>query len=194
MGRVRILVVSMVSSALMLLAVSAQAGGFNRPDLLDVDDSSSYTGTGSSLPFSWAWMTADYDDADVSGSMSGSIRDSNHLVRVWSQLYQPDTTRRNHRSARINQKRYVNVWVALYTVSGTVDINSGFPEKCKGAMRADDRDRDGNYNLTPLGDDRIRGRLRCPRDVLSDLGFSAANVDIIQNLIGRSTKFNIKLP
>ncbi len=194
MGRVRFLIVLMVSSALVLLAASAQAGGgFNRLDILDVSDGSTYTGTEGT---SWAWMYAAATWGSVWGSLGGTAQDSNNRVRFWAGLYQPDSMKRNHRMAMADQKRHVALQIRLYALPGgtTIANESGNPEKCKGKVKADDRDRDGNYNVTPTGDDRIRARLRCPRDVLEQLGFTPVEVGAIQGLIGTSTKFNVRLP
>jgi hypothetical protein len=204
MLRARFLTSLMISGALVMLAASAQGGAnFNRLDILDVDESSSYQGTTGSMPFSWAFMYADDDWASVWGSMSGSVQDANNRVRIWSQLYQPDTMKRNHRMAKADQKRYTAVWVALYalptgtqTTSPMVASNSGHPEKCKAQIKADDRDKDGSFDMGLLssGEDRIRARLRCPKDVLEQLGFTPVEVGAIQGLIGTRTKFNIRLP
>jgi len=196
MGRARFLTVLMISSALALLTVSAQAGWFNRPDILDVSDSSSYTYTGSNSTWVRAFMYADDDWASVWGSMSGSAQDSNNRVQLFTYLWQPDNMMRNHRRAKANQKRYMYVQVQLRTVpyNALVDSNNTIVEECKGAMSADDRDRDDSFDLTPGGDDRIRGRLRCHRDVLEDLGFSPADITTIQDIIGRRTGFSIRLP
>lgn len=196
MGRARFLTVLMVSSALALLAVSAQAGSYNRPDILDVNDGSSYTDSGPSSAFVRAFMYADDDRAGVWGSMSGSARDANFRVHLFTYLYQPDTMSRNHRRAKANQKRYMFVDVTLRTMpyNGFVGRETGIVEDCKGAMTADDRDSDDNFDLSPAGDDRIRGRLRCHRDVLDDLGFDNVEVDAIQGIIGNRTRLNISLP
>jgi len=197
MGRVRLLTVSTVSSALVLLTVSAQAGWFNRPDVLDVSDSSSYTGTGPSAAFVRAFMYADDDWAGVWGSMSGSAQSANHRMELFTYLWQPDSVMRNHRRARANQKRYMYIQVRLRTAPfGAVILasESAIIEECKGAMTADDRDNDGNFDLSPAGDDRIRGRLRCYKNVLDDLGFSSTEIDIMQGIIGTKTRLNINLP
>ena len=196
MVRTRIVTVLMVGSALVLLAGSAQAGAaFNRPDLLDVDDDTGYWDSGSS-EWSWAGAYADDDRNNAFGSMSGSVRDANHRVRVYAQLYQPDTLMRNHRRAKISQKRYTWVRVGLYTqpTGSLVDANSTAIEDCRGAITADDRDRDEDFDLDPAGDDTIRGRLKCPRGILSDLGFSPTDVDTIQGLVGKRIQLKINLP
>jgi hypothetical protein len=201
MGRTRILTVLMVSSALVLSAVSAQGGAtFNRPDLLDVNDNTGYRDAVNS-EWSWAGAYADDDWNNAFGSMSGSVRDANHRVRVYAQLYQPDTIKRNHRRAKMSQKRYVWVWVGLYTqpTDTLVDSHSTAIEDCRGAITADDRaanarDRDGIFNLDPAGDDTIRGRFKCPRGILSDLGFSPADIDTIQGLVGKRIQLKINLP
>ena len=193
MGRVRSLTVLMVSSALVLMAANAQAGNFNRPDILDVSDGSTYTGTEGT---SWAWMYAAATWNSVWGSLGGTAQDANNRVRIWAGLYQPDSMKRNHRMARADQRRHMALQIRLYALPGVTMIasQSGNPEKCKGKLNADDRDRDGNYNVTPAGDDRIRARLRCPRDVLEQLAFTAVEIGAIQGLIGTSTKFNVRLP
>jgi len=197
MARVRLLTVLMVSSALVLLAVSAQGGAaFNRPDVLDVNDSSSYTDTGSSAAFVWARMYADDDGAGVWGSMSGSARSANYRVELFTSLWQPDSIMRNHRRAKANQKRYMYVRVRLRSepYGGFLGGVDAIVEGGKGAMTADDKDNDGNFDLSPAGDDRIRGRLRCHRDVLEDLDLPVDAIDIIQGIIGNRTRLNINLP
>ena len=197
MLRTRFLALLMVSSALVLLATSAQGGAsFNRVDILDVNDSSAYTDSGSSAPFVRAFMYADDDWASVWGSMSASARSANHLVQIFTYLYQPDSMVRNHRRAKANQKRfmYVQIWLRALPGNTLLARETDTVEGCKGSMKADDRDRDGNFSLSPTGDDTIRGRLRCPRGVLSDLGFSAGEVDTIQGIIGNRVRLNISLP
>jgi hypothetical protein len=196
MGRVRFLTVLIISSALVLSAASAQAGWFNRPDILDVSDSSSYTYDGDYDTWVRAFMYADDDWASVWGSMSASGRDGNHIVNVYTQLYQPDNMMRNHRKAKASQKRYMYMMMALRTspYGSTVDRNSTIVEDCKGSMQADDRDNDGSFDLSPAGDDRIRGKLRCRRDMLEELGFSPNDIDSIEGIIGNRTKMNIRLP
>lgn len=197
MGRVRLLTALTISSALVLLAGSAQAGFFNRPDVLDVNDSSYYADTGPSSAFVRAFMYADDDWASVWGSMSASARDTSFRVVLFTYLWQPDTAMRNHRRARANQKRYMYLDITIRTVpyNGFAERNSIYvAEKCKGAMTAEDRDNDGDFDLSPAGDDRIRGRLRCHRDILDDLGFSSTAIEILQGIIGNRTRLNISLP
>jgi hypothetical protein len=183
-----------------MMAASAQGGVFDRPDILDVNDDSKYTGTGTSAPYSYAFMYASRSWAGVSGSISGSVRDANNRVRIWSHTYQPDTVKRNHRMAKADQKRHTGVWVALYALPTDTLVASGngtgFPEKCKSQIKAQDRDRDGLFELGPgsSGDDRIRGKLRCPKDLLELLGFSPAEIGAIQGAFSKQTKFTVKLP
>ena len=196
MLRARFLFVAIACSALVSLAVSAQDGVFDRPDILDVNDSTVYTGSGSSAPFSRAFMYADDSWNSAFGSFSGSLRDANHRVVVWAYLYQPDTTKRNQRRAKFDQKRYMQLWVRLATVPGnsTVDVQSDFIERCKGSLKADDKDNDGIFNVMPAGKDSLRARLRCPRDVLEQLGFSATDIGTIQGIIGKRTNLTINFP
>jgi hypothetical protein len=198
MARVRLSTVLMVSSALVLVAANAQAGGGfnNRPDILDVNDSSSYNGSGPSSNFVWARMYADASSAGVWGSMSGSARSANYRVELFTSLWQPDSIMRNHRRAKANQKRYMYIQIGLRSepYGGFLGSVNSIVEGCKGAMTADDKDNDGNFDLSPAGDDRIRGRLRCHRDVLEDLDISADAIDIIQGIIGNRTRLDINLP
>jgi hypothetical protein len=141
-------------------------------------------------------MFADDDGAGVWGSMSGSARSASFRVELFTYLWQPDSMMRNHRRAKANQKRYMYVQIGLRSepYGGFLGSANSIVEDCKGAMTADDRDNDGDFDLNPAGDDRIRGRLRCHRDVLDDLGISAAGIDIIQGIIGSRLRLNINLP
>ena len=197
MGKNRFLTALMVGSALVLLATSAQGGAdFNRPDLLDVSDSSSYTDSGSSSRFARAFMYGHATWASVYGSMSSSARSTDHLVQTFTYLHQPDSMMRNHRRAKGSQKRYTYLTIWIRALPGYTVLASGSDvvEDCKVAMTADDRDRDGIFDLDPAGDDTLKGRLKCSRGVLSDLGFSAGEVDIIQDILGKRTKLKINLP
>jgi hypothetical protein len=200
MLRVRFTEVCIVSSALVSLALSAQGGNFNRPDVLDVNDSSKYTNTGeTSLPYSQARMYAEDTTAQVFGTLIGSARDADNRVRVVGWLYQPDTVKRNHKMAKANQKRYMFVKVEFWALPGGTRIGYevGYIEKCKGLVKAQDKDKDegkGSYDLSPTGKDTIKAKLKCPRDVLEQLGFSADDVDTIQRIIGKSTRWSVKLP
>jgi hypothetical protein len=128
--------------------------------------------------------------------MSASGRDNNNIVEVFTYLWQPDKAMRNHRKAKADQKRYMYVWMALKTATygGTVAIESDIVEDCKGSMQADDRDNDGTFDVTKTSDDRIRGKLRCRKDLLKDLGFGPNEIDAIEGIIGNRTKLNIRLP
>jgi hypothetical protein len=72
-------------------------------------------------------------------------------------------------------------------------------EDCRGTITADDRaadarGRDGIFVLDPAGDDTIKGRFKCPRSILSDLGFEASDIEIIQGLVGKRLQLEIHLP
>ena len=204
MGRVRFLPVLIVSSALVLLALNAQGGFFNRPDVLDVQDSSSYTDTGNpSKPHSGAYMHASESWAPVWGSMSGSLYRARDLVRMSARMYQPDRVKRNHKRARADQMGSMHVFVALFKhIDGGPRLSelelkashSGFIEDCRGSLQADDRDNDGVFDLNPTGEDTIRAKLKCPRDFLTLLGFSPQQVGLIQEVIGKRGTLTIKLP
>jgi hypothetical protein len=142
-------------------------------------------------------MYADASSAGVWGSMSGSARSADYRVELFTSLWQPDSTMRNHRRAKANQKRYMYLRVRLRSepYGGFLSGFDAFVEDCRGAMTADDRDDDGDFELdNPMSDDRIRGRLRCHRDVLKDLDIPADAIDIIQGIIGNRTRLNINLP
>jgi hypothetical protein len=196
MGRVRFLTVLMVSSAFMLVAANTQAGLFNRPDILDVADGSSHQYVDDNSTWVRAFMYADDDWASVWGSMSASGRDNNNIVQLFTYLWQPDKTSRNHRRAKADQKRYMWIQMALKTVTygSTIAYHSTAIEDCKGSMSADDRDRDGEFDVTKTSDDRIRGKLRCRKDLLEDLGFGPVEIIAIEGIIGNRTKLSIRLP
>jgi hypothetical protein len=204
MGRVRFLPVLIVSSALVLLALNAQAGFFNRPDVLDVWDSSSYIDTANDAqPHSWAYMHASESWAPVWGSMSGSLYRALDLVRMSARMYQPDTAKRNHKRARADQKGDMHVHVTLLRHVGggprqselnVVASHSGFIPDCRGSLQANDRDNDGVFDLSPTGEDTIRAKLKCPRDFLLQLGFSLNEITTIQEVIGKRGTLTITLP
>jgi hypothetical protein len=204
MGRVRFLPVLIVSSALVLLALNAQGGIFNRPDVLDVQDSSSYTDTAiAAKPHSWAYMRASESWPPVWGSMSGSLYRAADLVQMSARMYQPDTAKRNHKKARADQKGDMHVHVALLRhIAGgpkqsqlnLVASHSGSIPDCRGSLQANDRDNDGVFDLSPTGEDTIRAKLKCPRDFLFQLGFTPNQIEIIQNVIGKRGTLTIKLP
>jgi hypothetical protein len=197
MGRVRFLTVLMVGSALVLLAASAQGQvNYDRPDILDVYDGSSYLYVDDNDTRVEANMYASSTGPWVSGSMSATAQDANNKVEVYTWLFQPDKTSRNHRRAKADQKRYMWVQMALRTVTygSTIASHSTAIEDCKGSMSADDRDKDGMFDVTPTSDDRIRGKLRCKRDMLEDLGFGPVEIIAIEGIIGNRTKLSIRLP
>ncbi len=134
--------------------------------------------------------------ASVWGSMSSSARSTDHLVQTFTYLHQPDSMTRNHRRAKGSQKRYtyLQIWIRALPGNTVLASETDVVEDCRVAMTADDRDRDGTFDLDPAGDDTLRGRLKCSRGVLSDLGFSAGEVDIIQDIVGKRTKMKINLP
>jgi len=204
MGRVRFLPVLIVSSALVLLALNAQGGFFNRPDVLDVQDSSSFLETGNSAKtHSWAYMHASESWAPVWGSMSGSLYRAEDLVQMSARMYQPDAVKRNHKKARADQKGDMHVHVTLLkhirggpraSQLNLIDSRSGFIAGCRGSLQADDRDKDGVFDLNPTGEDRIRAKLKCPKDFLTLLGFSIKDIDTIQQVIGKRGTLTITLP
>jgi hypothetical protein len=197
MGRVRLLTVLMVSSALVLVAANAQAqAAFNRPEILDASDGSSYTEPGPSSARVGAAMFASAYGPEVAGYMWASEQDSSTRVELLAYLWQPDSMMRTHRRAKANQKRYMFIKIALRTVpyGSPLTTRSDIVEDCKGTMTADDRDNDGIFDLNPRRDDRIRGSLRCHRDVLDELDFSTADIDTIQGIIGNRIRLNINLP
>jgi hypothetical protein len=186
----------MVSSAFVLVAANTQAGVFNRPDILDVNDGSTYLYDGDYDTRVGAYMRASSYSDDVYGYMFGSARDANNAVVLFVNLYQPDKVSRNHRRAKADQKHYTWIGMALYTAAygSTVARHSGAIEDCKSSLSADDRDRDGDFDVTTTSDDRIRGKLRCHKDTLEELGFGPNEIDAIEAIIGNRTKLTIRLP
>jgi hypothetical protein len=201
MGRVRFLPVLIVGSALVLLALNAQGGVFNRPDVLDVRDSSSHTDTVNAFkPHSWVYMHASESGAPVWGSMSGSQRLGDERVQVIAQMYQPDRVKRNHKRVSADQKGDMFIFFWLWKQNENpppktiLVTHSGFVKDCRGSLQAYDRDGDDAFNLSPTGEDTIRAKLKCPRDFLIQLGFTPKEVGTIQAIIGKRGTLTVTLP
>jgi hypothetical protein len=196
MVRIGLLTAVIAIAGLALPAGDAQAGWNNRTDILDVNDGTSFfTSLGGTGYRSWAFASADTNGGDVFGSGSGSVFTQNNRVQIETALYQPDSAKRTSKKQTLSQKNFA--WIQIFTSIGpyTSSTRSGYIDGCKAKSTATDKDKNGVYNVSATsGSDQLKYSFKCPKDVLSTLGFSAAQQALIQAFIGKTTTVKIKFP